>query len=40
MTMKRFEVGRYEEWVASNPDREADVNGVTDWEHREYFEKF
>ena len=40
VTMKRFEVGRYEEWVASNPDREADVNGVTDWEHREYFEKF
>lgn len=40
VTMKRFEVGRYEQWLADNPDRDADVNGVTDWEHREYFEKF
>lgn len=40
VTMKRFEVDRYEEWLEENPDRDADVNGVTDWEHREYFEKF
>lgn len=40
VTMKRFEVDRYEEWLEENPDRDADVNGVTDWEQREYFEKF
>lgn len=40
VTMKRSEVTRYETWLEENPDREGDVNGVTDWEHREYFEKF
>lgn len=40
VTMKRFEVDRYEKWLEENPDRDADVNGVTDWEQREYFEKF
>ncbi|WP_433502814.1 glutamine synthetase family protein [Pseudonocardia halophobica] len=40
VTMKRSEIGRYEAWVAENPDSETYVNGVTDWEHREYFELF
>lgn len=40
VTMKRSEVGRYEAWLAENPDPETYVNGVTDWEHREYFENF
>ncbi|QIZ37330.1 glutamine synthetase family protein [Saccharopolyspora sp. ASAGF58] len=40
VTMKRSEVDRYESWVAENPDADKYVNGVTDWEHREYFEVF
>ncbi|MCG2622591.1 glutamine synthetase family protein [Arthrobacter sp. I2-34] len=40
VTMKRSEVARYEAWVAEHPDSEKYVNGVTDWEHREYFEVF
>ena len=40
VTMKRSEVTRYEAWVAENPDESTYVNGVTDWEHREYFELF
>lgn len=40
VTMKRSEITRYEAWVAENPDPDTYVNGVTDWEHREYFELF
>ena len=40
ITMKRSEITRYEAWVAENPDADTYVNGVTDWEHREYFELF
>ncbi|MEF9411844.1 glutamine synthetase family protein [Rhodococcus sp. IITD102] len=40
VTMKRSEVTRYEAWLAENPDESTYVNGVTDWEHREYFELF
>lgn len=40
VTMKRSEINRYETWVAENPDPDTYVNGVTDWEHREYFELF
>lgn len=40
VTMKRSEVSRYEAWVAENPDESTYVNGVTDWEHREYFTQF
>ncbi|SFO24895.1 L-glutamine synthetase [Pseudonocardia ammonioxydans] len=40
VTMKRSEITRYEAWVAENPDADTYVNGVTDWEHREYFELF
>jgi glutamine synthetase len=40
ITMKRSEVTRYEAWVTENPDPDTYVNGVTDWEHREYFELF
>ncbi|PXY23039.1 glutamine synthetase [Prauserella sp. PE36] len=40
VTMKRSEISRYEAWVADNPDPDTYVNGVTDWEHREYFELF
>lgn len=40
VAMKRSEVTRYDAWVAENPDPETYVNGVTDWEHREYFENF
>ncbi|MCR5978042.1 glutamine synthetase [Gordonia jinghuaiqii] len=40
VTMKRSEVTRYDAWVAENPDESTYVNGVTDWEHREYFELF
>ncbi|MFM9262206.1 glutamine synthetase family protein [Rhodococcus sp. 5A-K4] len=40
VTMKRSEVTRYEKWLADNPDESTYVNGVTDWEHREYFELF
>lgn len=38
--IKRSEVTRYDAWVAANPDPETYVNGVTDWEHREYFELY
>lgn len=40
VTMKRSEVNRYNEWLSNNPDTSTYVNGVTDWEHREYFELF
>ena len=40
MTMKRSEVPRYAGWCQANPDADDYVNGVTDWEHREYFELF
>lgn len=40
VTMKRSEVNRYNAWLAENPDSSKYVNGVTDWEHREYFELF
>ena len=40
VTMKRSEVTRYEEWCKENPDADDYVNGVTDWEQREYFELF
>ncbi|MCR5980406.1 glutamine synthetase [Gordonia jinghuaiqii] len=40
VTMKRSETTRYDAWVAENPDESTYVNGVTDWEHREYFEIF
>jgi glutamine synthetase len=40
VTMKRSEVTRYEAWTAEHPDSDSYVNGVTDWEHREYFENF
>jgi glutamine synthetase len=40
VTMKRSEVSRYNAWVEANPDPASYVNGVTDWEHREYFELF
>lgn len=40
VTMKRSELARYDAWVAANPDQEDWVNGVSDWEHREYFELF
>jgi glutamine synthetase len=40
VTMKSSEVSRYNAWVQENPDPETYVNGVTDWEHREYFELF
>jgi glutamine synthetase len=40
VTMKRSEVARYAAWVAEHPDDSAYVNGVTDWEHREYFALF
>ncbi|OBC01765.1 glutamine synthetase [Mycobacterium sp. 852013-50091_SCH5140682] len=38
--VKQSEVDRYNKWVAENPDASSYVNGVTDWEHREYFELF
>jgi len=40
VTMKRSEVTRYEKWCEENPDADGYVNGVTDWEQREYFELF
>ncbi|MBN9618971.1 MAG: glutamine synthetase [Actinobacteria bacterium] len=40
VTMKRSEITRYNAWVEANPDPDTYVNGVTDWEHREYFELF
>jgi glutamine synthetase len=40
VTMKRSEISRYDAWVAENPDADTYVNGVTDWEHREYFQLF
>jgi glutamine synthetase len=36
--MKRFEIGRYQDALASSP--EADGQDVSDWEMREYFEFF
>lgn len=40
VAMKRSEVDRYQAWVDQNPDPDTYVNGVTGWEHREYFELF
>ncbi|HEY3471441.1 MAG TPA: glutamine synthetase family protein [Amycolatopsis sp.] len=40
VAVKRCEISRYDAWVAEHPDAESYVNGVTDWEHREYFELF
>ncbi|WP_340538832.1 glutamine synthetase family protein [Nocardioides sp. GXZ039] len=40
VAMKRSEVTRHQAWVEANPDETAYVNGVTDWEHREYFDLF
>ncbi|MEH1017717.1 glutamine synthetase family protein [Micromonospora sp. CPCC 206060] len=40
ITMKKSEVARYDSWVAEHPDPQTYVNGITDWEHREYFELF
>lgn len=40
VAMKRSEVNRYQAWLEENPDESSYVNGVTDWEHREYFELF
>jgi len=40
VTMKRSEVDRHQAWVAANPDESTYVNGVSDWEHREYFDLF
>ena len=40
VTMKRSEVDRHRAWVEANPDESTYVNGVTDWEHREYFDLF
>jgi glutamine synthetase len=40
VTMKHSEISRYEAWLVENPNPETYVNGVTDWEHREYFELF
>lgn len=40
VTMKRSEVNRYNAWVEQHADPDTYVNGVTDWEHREYFELF
>jgi glutamine synthetase len=37
VTMKRSEVDRHGAWVEAHPNEEEYVNGVTDWEHREYF---
>jgi glutamine synthetase len=39
VTIKRSEVNRFEAWQAENPDAPL-VNGITEWEHREYFELF
>lgn len=39
-TMKHSEITRYEAWVTEHPDPDTYINGVTDWEHREYFELF
>ena len=40
VTMKRSEVSRHAAWVEEHPDDTTYVNGVTDWEHREYFTLF
>lgn len=40
VTMKRSEVERHRAWVEANPDESTYVNGVSDWEHREYFDLF
>lgn len=40
VAIKRSEVSRHGAWIAENPNAEEYVNGVTDWEHREYFELF
>ena len=40
VAMKRSEVDRHRAWVDANPDESTYVNGVSDWEHREYFDLF
>jgi glutamine synthetase len=40
VTMKGSEWARYSAWLEANPDETGYVNGVTDWEQREYFELF
>lgn len=40
VTMKRSEVTRYQAYLDQQPDPEQHAAGVTDWEHREYFELF
>jgi glutamine synthetase len=38
--IKRHELSRYEGWLENNPDTTTWVNGVSEWEHREYFEMY
>jgi glutamine synthetase len=38
--LEHSELARYDASVAANPNQESWVNGVSDWEHREYFEPF
>lgn len=38
VAIKRSEIGRYQKWLEENPDSSTYVNGVTEWEQREYFE--
>lgn len=40
VTMKRSEVSRYNAHVAEQADPETYAAQVTEWEHREYFERF
>ena len=40
VAVKRSELTRYHAWLEQNTDESTYVNGVTDWEHREYFELF
>lgn len=40
VAIKRHELSRYEAWVAENQDASTWINGVSDWEHREYFELY
>lgn len=40
VTMKGSEVARYEAHLAEQEDPDAYAAGVTEWEHREYFELF
>ncbi len=40
VAVKRSELSRYDAWLEQHPNSDEYVNGVTDWEHREYFELF